>query len=81
MGVLVKPTAKDVSLTPVNQVKSDSGFFWSMGLIVSALYQLGIYALKRGGSVEFQCGPLRYRVNGKIDREANQKIASFIDLQ
>lgn len=80
MNLPVKHTARDVLMPPTSQVTNGS-FVWSMGLIVSALYQLGIYALKRGGSVEFQCGPLKYKVNGRSDREANKGITSVIDLQ
>ncbi len=68
MNSLVNQTARDVSI-PINPKKSDHLFFWSMGLIVSALYQLGIYALKKGGTVEFQFGPLTYKVSGRQEQE------------
>lgn len=80
MNLPVKQTSRDVSIPATKRMESYQGFFWSMGLIVSALYQLGIFALKRGGTVEFQCGPLKYKVNGRMDRELDRGSSPRIDL-
>jgi hypothetical protein len=38
---------------------------WTVRLTVSALFALGRFALQQGGKVEFQLGPLIYRVYGR----------------